>query len=211
MSVLRQLVAAWDRPRRQVDTAAPASVDSTGDDALMSEAPIDQPAWPPAAPPAPSAPPAPAAPRRPGSVTASGVLLIVLGLLIALFGVMAAIVGAALPALRSSPDFIDQVGTLPESFGTFVLLLGAILLAWGVAEVLAGAFVLQRRTWARIAGIVVGILGALAGLAGSLPGQDGVNVLGLAISLLWVAAHVYAILVLIRVGAWFSAEGAAHI
>lgn len=134
----------------------------------------------------------------------AGVFLIVLGVLIGFAGLLFALVGAAFPAMRESPDLVDQLGPLPESFGVFILVLGLVLLGWGVMEVLAGAFVMRRRTWARIAGIVTGILGALAGLAGSLPGDTGANVVAISISLLFLGAHVYAIWVLVRAGAWFS-------
>jgi hypothetical protein len=144
------------------------------------------------------------APPRPSSVTVAGVFLIVLGVLIGLFGLLFALVGVAFPAMRESPDLVEQLGPLPESFGTFILALGLVLLAWGVVGVLAGVYVMQRRTWARIAGIVVGVLGALAGLASSLPPATGANVAVIIISLLFLGAHVYVIWVLVRAGAWFS-------
>jgi hypothetical protein len=153
-----------------------------------------------------SEPAPPVEPPRPPAVTAAGIILIVLGILIGLIGLLFVLVGVAYPAMQNSPDLVGELGPLPEGFGVFILGIGLVLLAWGVAEALAGIFSLQRRTWARITGIVVGVLGALGGLASSIPPPTGANVAVIVIALLFLGAHVYVIWVLVRSGAWFSRE-----
>jgi uncharacterized membrane protein HdeD (DUF308 family) len=162
-----------------------------------------QPGWPPAAA-RPAAPSFSGGPARPTSMTTAGIFLIVLGVPVGLIGLLAGLAGLAFPSIRSSPEIVDQLGALPEGLGIFMLVLGVVLLAWGVTEVLAGAFVMQRRGWARIAGIVVGILGTLAGISLSLPNQAGVNYVALVIGLLFGGGHAYAVWVLVRGGDWFT-------
>jgi hypothetical protein len=162
----------------------------------------------PGMPPGPAAPPYSAtAPTRPAPITLAGVFLIVLGVVIGLFGLLVGLVGLAFPSIRTSPEIVDQLGALPEGLGTFMLVLGVVLLAWGVTEVLAGIYAMQRRGWARIAGIVVGILGTLAGISLGLPSPAGVNGVATSIGLLLAGAHAYAIWVLVRSGAWFNPAG----
>jgi hypothetical protein len=162
-----------------------------------------QPAWP------PGTPVSAFRVSRPGSVTATGVILIALGALIGLVGLIFTLGGMAWSAIRASPEIARQYGQLPESFGLFILVLGIVLLAWATTELLAGIFAMRGRTWARIAGIVVGILGALAGIAGVVPGNAGANALSLSISSLFAGAHVYVIWVLVSTGGWFAAEDRA--
>jgi hypothetical protein len=143
-------------------------------------------------------------PERPAAVTVAAVLLMVFGSLIGLLGLLCVVAGAAIPALRQAPDVAEQLASVPEAFGMVAIVMGSILLTWGVTQVLAGVFVMRGRTWARIAGIVVGILGALTGLAGSLPASVDANPVGPIIFAVFGGVHVYAIWVLIRSAAWFA-------
>jgi hypothetical protein len=168
---------------------------------------------PPAAPPAATvdAPPVQTAPvlgppPRPASVTVAAVFLIVLGVLIALIGLLLTGIGVAWPAIRNQPELATEAGRLPDSFGIFMLVVGLILLAWALADVVAGIFVMQRRQWARIAGIVTGAVGGLVGIPFMLPTDAGVNVAGLVVALPLAGGHLYAMWVLIRAGRWFSPE-----
>jgi hypothetical protein len=136
-------------------------------------------------------------------VTASAVTLMVFGVMLALFGLVFTLFGAMFSELRLRPELIDQLGPLPESFGAFLFGFGLVILAWGVLEVVAAAFVLGRRSWARITAIVLAILGTLAGLALSLP-REGANAVGLTITLVFMGGHAYAIWALSRNGSWFS-------
>jgi hypothetical protein len=137
-------------------------------------------------------------------VTISAVTLMVLGVMLALIGFFFTLFGALFGTLRLQPEMIDELGPLPESFGIFILGFGLVILIWGVLEVVAAAFVLQRRSWARITAIVLAILGTLAGLALSLPGEGGVNPVGLTITLAFMTGHAYAIWALGRSGTWIS-------
>jgi hypothetical protein len=148
------------------------------------------------------------APDRPAPVTQAGWLMIVFGTLIGLLGLLFALAGAAFPAMRQLPEVAEQLESVPEAFGVVAIVVGIVLLGWGITQVVAGIFAMRGRSWARIAGIVVGIIGGLVGLAwlvGSLPNATGSNPVGLAIAALFAGAHVYAIWVLIRSGEWFAA------
>ena len=166
---------------------------------------------PPATPPAaqwPSAAPMagpPAVPSRPGAITAASIILIIFGVILGLLGLLVMLGGALFPAIKDSPELADQLGSVPASFGTFVLVLGAIMAAWGSLQVVAAIFVLTRRTWARITAMILAILGALIGLATIIPGENGLTPVGATISLLFVGAHAFAIWALASQGSWFSA------
>ena len=166
--------------------------------------------WPPPPSPAqawPAYAPVAAAigPSRPGSITAAAVILIIFGVVITLFGLGFMLVGALFPSIQDSPELAGQLGSLPATFGTFVLVVGAIATAWGVVQIVAAIFVLSRRTWARIAAMIVAILGALIGLASILPGESGLTPVGATLSLLIVAGHAFAIWALASQGRWFNA------
>jgi hypothetical protein len=138
-------------------------------------------------------------------VTIAGLLMVIFGSLIGLLGLLCVAAGAAIPALRQAPEIAEQLASVPAGFEIVAVVLGIVLLTWGVTQAVAGVFVMRRRTWARIAGIVVGILGALIGLAGSLPASVDANPVGPVIFALFGGAHVYAMWVLIRSAEWFAA------
>jgi hypothetical protein len=176
---------------------------------MQPEPPAEpSPPQPPAAQPWPATAPV-AAPRtgppRPGVITAAAIVLIVFGVLIALFGLLFVLAGALFPAIRESPELESQLGSVPASFGTFILVVGFILAAWGILQVVAAGFVLSRRTWARITAMILAILGALIGLATILPGEAGLTAVGATLSLLFVAGHGFAIWALASQGRWFTA------
>ena len=147
-----------------------------------------------------------APPPRPSSVAAAGVFLIVLGVLIGLIGLLLVGIGLVWPAVRNQPELVTEAGRLPESFGIFMLVVGLILLAWAMADVVAGIFLMQRRQWARIAGIVTGAMGGLVGIPFMLPTDAGVNVAGLVVALPLAGGHLYAMWVLIGAGRWYAPD-----
>lgn len=149
----------------------------------------------------PPQPPSPM-PERPGSVTASAVILIVLGVIVALFGVLSLFAGAVFPSVADSTEFRQQFGELGASLGGLLLVFGAVLLAYGVLEVVTGIFLLPGRAWARITGLIVAVLGILFSLLGVIPGESGAGVSIVFVVLL--AAYGYVAWVLARGGAWFS-------
>ncbi|HKO32940.1 MAG TPA: hypothetical protein VJY85_04270 [Candidatus Limnocylindria bacterium] len=159
--------------------------------------------WPSAAPMASRA----VVPPRPGAITAASIILIIFGVILGLLGLLVMLGGALFPAIKDSPELADQLGSVPASFGMFILVLGAIMTAWGSLQVVAAIFVLARRTWARITAMILAILGALIGLATIIPGENGLTPVGATISLLFVGGHAFAIWALTSQGRWFSAVG----
>jgi hypothetical protein len=141
-------------------------------------------------------------PQRPGQVTAAATILIVLGVLVALFGVLATLGGAVFPAVADSPEFREQFGEISGAFGGLLITVGIIVLAYGVLEVVSGIFVLSGRTWARITGLIVAILGILFSLLGVLPGEGsgGGNLVFIAM----LAAYAFVAWVLASRGSWFT-------
>jgi hypothetical protein len=141
-------------------------------------------------------------PERPGQVTAAAVILIVLGVIVALFGILALLGAALFPAVADTPEFREQFGTMSDAFGTLFLTFGIIVLAYGILETASGIFVLSGRTWARITGLIVAVLGVLFSLLGVLPSQNSgaTNV----VSLVLLVAYGFVAWVLASRGAWFT-------
>jgi hypothetical protein len=140
---------------------------------------------------------------RPGEITAAAAILIVLGVLVALFGLLALVAGAAFPTVAQSPQFRDQFGDISSALGDLLLTIGLIVLAYGVLQVVSGIFVLPGRTWARITGLIVAVLGILFSLGGVLPAQGsagGGNVAFLVVLL----AYGFVAWVMASRGAWFT-------
>jgi len=146
--------------------------------------------------------PPPPVPQRPGSVTAAAVILIVLGVIVALFGALSLFAGAVFPSVADSPEFREQFGDVSEALGGLFLVVGVIVLAYGVTEVLTGIFALSGRAWARISGLIVAVLGILFSLLGALPGEAGVGTSIVFVTLL--AAYGFVAWVLASTGSWFS-------
>ncbi len=141
-------------------------------------------------------------PQRHGQVTAAAVILIVLGLLVALFGVLALIAGAAFPTFADTPEFREQFGDVSEALGGLLLTVGIIALAYGVLQVVAGIFILPGRTWARIAGLIVAVLGILFSLLGVLP-REGAGGAGNIAFLVLLLAYGFAAWVLASRTSWW--------
>ncbi|HVM11455.1 MAG TPA: hypothetical protein VM638_03125 [Actinomycetota bacterium] len=158
---------------------------------------------PPAAPGTP--PPQPAAGtstgQPSGAVMTAGILQIVIGGLIALFtlyGMVAA--GGAVFAVGAAAGMV------------------IIILLYGLAQLLAGIFTVQRKNVGRILGMVLGVIGALLFLLGMISsfnqttgfdfetGQvtSGMNVGGVIINLLLMAANVVIVILLARNGREFT-------
>jgi membrane protease YdiL (CAAX protease family) len=102
----------------------------------------DQPFSPPTEP-VPTWSPSPQPPAvggASGTVVAAGVILLVIAALAGLLGILALLGGAS---------------------RTFVIVFGGVALAIGLAHLLSGIGVLRRRSWARILGLVMSVLGVL--------------------------------------------------
>jgi hypothetical protein len=96
----------------------------------------------------------------PGSLLASGVLLIVGAVLAALLGAMVVLSAAVMESLpnrsgMSPGEFRALMATTrPAMIG-----IGVVILAAGAFHLLGGIGVLKRRTWGRILGLVVSLIG----------------------------------------------------
>lgn len=121
----------------------------------------------------------------PGSVTASAVILLVMGTLIALFGALIAFGASMFDTFADSDVFADDptfpgVDTaLMDSLGGAILAFAIILLLFAGAHFVAGIWIFKRRSWARITGLVlsllallilvIGIVSTVASFGGPLP------------------------------------------
>jgi hypothetical protein len=155
-----------------------------------------------------SAPPPPAAsvvPPRPGIVTAAGITLIAIGILTLLIGLLV-LLGSALFA-GAAGSGLEMPGTpgvptgMFTAFAGFILVFALIVLGWGALQVLTGIKVLGGRGWARITGIVVGVIGALLAVSGLGGGESSSVVIAIA----FLAANAFVIWALATSGGWFAA------
>jgi hypothetical protein len=158
---------------------------------------------PPGPPPPPSAYPPPTgyqtAGTRPGGVTTAAVLLIILGALTAIGGLFVMIGGGAL------------AGTF-GGLGGVVIVVGVLVLAYAVFEIIAGIKVLGLSSGWRIAGIILAAIGAVfsvISLIGSFSGQNqldpdtfeitsGPNVGGIIFNLIFLTMYVLVVVLLAR-------------
>lgn len=167
----------------------------------LSPEPPAHPGWgypegylPPAAP--------PPLPTRPAQVTAAAVILIVLGVLVALFGALSLLAGAVFPSISESAEFRDQFGDISSALGGLLLVFGVLLLGFGVLQVVTGIFVLPGRPWARIAGLVLAVLGTLFSLVGVLPGEGSAG--GSVVFGVLLLAYGFSAWALASKGWWFA-------
>jgi hypothetical protein len=151
---------------------------------------------------APPAPPATAA-SRPGLLTAAGVTLIVLGALTLLIGLLL-LLGAALfagAAGNVTPQAeVPGLGGMLGAFAGIILVVMIIVLGFGALQLVTGIKVLSGRPWARVTGIVVGVIGGIFALAG-IGGEDAGG--GVIISLALAAANAFVVFALATGGDWF--------
>jgi hypothetical protein len=153
-----------------------------------------------------SAPPAVAATgKRTTLAMAAGILLLLGGIGGILLGLLIAVVGGT---VISNLNF-DQYGYFPELRGAdpgavaggVVVFFGVIIAAYSVAYLLAGIGVLRTSNWARVLGIVVGVISGLIWLSGAtnaaqVPDRSGAAGLGI-FSIVMFALHAYVVVVLL--------------
>ncbi|HTI30205.1 MAG TPA: hypothetical protein VL687_07600 [Methylomirabilota bacterium] len=103
---------------------------------------------------------------RSGSVFAAGVILLVIATLVGLFAILA-MLGAAVMGQFSnfsgsqSGLTQEQIDALSSWGRTFILVIGGVALAISAAHLISGIGVLRRRSWGRILGLVMSVLGVL--------------------------------------------------
>jgi hypothetical protein len=131
----------------------------------------DQPMSPPTSPPTEPVPgwapvPPPPAEGASGTVVAAGVILLVIAALAGLLGILALLGGAIMaqmPALDGSESGLtqEQFDAVMSMGRTFILVFGGVALVIGLAHLMSGIGVLRRRSWARILGLVMSVLGVV--------------------------------------------------
>ena len=147
---------------------------------------------------APPAPPPVLVPGRRTTLAAgAGVVLIVLGVLGALFAIAVLTIGRGVienfdfSTLPGMGDIQDPGAFVSGVFG----FIGILLLVFSVLYVLGGVGVLRTAGWGRVIGVVVGIIGTLFWLpaiaaTGQVPDSNPL------IAYLLLAAHLYAFIAL---------------
>ncbi|MGZ8475561.1 MAG: hypothetical protein ACXWWQ_04960 [Candidatus Limnocylindria bacterium] len=142
--------------------------------------------------------------RRPGIVTAGSITLIVLGALSLLGGVLF-MLGGALFAGADASEALDVPPGLEGMAGAFAgmfIFIAILVLIYGALEIWAGINALGGRSWARITGIVLSVIGAalfIGGLLGAT--EEGANPV---LNIVFVAAYVFVIVALAMGGSWFG-------
>jgi hypothetical protein len=158
--------------------------------------------------------------RRPGSVTAAGVLLIILGAFAGLGGIFAIIGGVAGGQVLS--DFGGQFSDFAGVTAAIGIVVGLLVITYAVFKIMAGVKVFALRNGWRIAGIVLSSIAALGWvivLIGSFAGGEttsinpttfeietvsaGPDLGGIIFALLFLGANVVTLLLLARSGEAF--------
>jgi len=142
-------------------------------------------------------------PGRPGVVTAASVVMIVIGALVSLFGLIAALVGSQWQSFIRNPQVVDQIGVLPDSAGRILVLGGLILVTIGVLELVSGIYVLMARGWARILGLVLASIGSLFWALSVV----SVTARSAVVPLVLLGASAFVIWALAGNGAYFNRRG----
>ena len=95
----------------------------------------------------------------------AGVILLVVATLLGLLGILALVGGAIIAQMSDlsgasglTPEQIDALRTMGQ---VFIFAFGGVALAIGLAHLLSGIGVLRRRSWGRILGLVMSVLGVL--------------------------------------------------
>jgi len=136
---------------------------------------------------------------------AAGILLILGGIAGILLGLLVAIVGGS---VVSSIDFSrfnnvpDFNGASPGAVaGGVVAFLGAVVVAYSIAYLLAGIGVVRNANWARVLGIILGIISGLFWLSGFTSANSAQSAAGSGASVLFlilaVGIHVYIVVALL--------------
>lgn len=136
-------------------------------------------------------------PPRPGAVTFAGIFLIVLGVFFLLISAVAFVGGAALGSA-----FGDQFGGLVAAAAALAAVLFLVI---GLAQLIGGIGALGGKGWGRVTGIVVSVI-LLIFLVLGLPAQltEGVEPVGLVISIALIAGYAVTIWALFKAGPYFA-------
>lgn len=146
----------------------------------------------------------PAASQRPGVVTIASIILIVVGVLTAIVGLFALLAASLFSSGMDIPGLEQFEGTnVAGAIGTIFVVIGAVIIAFGVLQVVSGINLFSARSWARILGIVLAVIGGLFGLLALVPGSNpdtGSPIFGIIL----LVAYVFVIWALATTGRYFS-------
>jgi hypothetical protein len=97
----------------------------------------------------------------------TSILAIIAGVILLLWGLLWTLGGVALIAVSNATGLItDNLGqNLADSIHNVIVVVGAVVLIVGLLQLLSALGVWLHKSWARIIGILFGILGTLFGLA----------------------------------------------
>jgi hypothetical protein len=152
----------------------------------------------------------------------AGALLLVGGILGILLGLLVAFVGGAFFANFEQfgggfPEFPELEGADPGAvFGGVIAFIGFIVVAYSVAYLLAGIGVLRNSNWARVLGIVVGIISGLiwlSGVSNANLADAGGGAGSMIFAVVMLAIHAYIVLALLFFAAfadWRRSSSAAN-
>jgi hypothetical protein len=137
---------------------------------------------------------------RPVSVTAAGIILLATGVFTALIGMILLILIVVNSNPAALPDYVDAA---PDGFAGAAGIIGALMIAYGVAASVVGAQVLRRRSGSRGMGIVLAAGGVVA-LTIALIGPGRTSGASPLIFVPVIAALAYASVALATEGRWFD-------
>ncbi|HUW17575.1 MAG TPA: hypothetical protein VMW94_10900 [Actinomycetes bacterium] len=134
--------------------------------------------------------------KRTALAMVAGILLLIGGVGGGLLGLLVTIGGTFLSSLDLR-EFNDIPGLNGANAGTLVgatfAIVGIIVIAYSVAYLLAGIGVLRNSNWARVLGIVVGIISGLIWLPAVANAGGGGGIFAIVV----LAVHVYIVVVLL--------------
>lgn len=142
-------------------------------------------------------------PPRPGMVTAGAIVLLVLGVLTAIVGLFALLAASVFTSGMDIPG-MEQFGeNMAGAIGGMIAIIGGVIIVFGILQVVSGINLFSARSWARILGIVLGVIGALFGLLALVPSGNtngGSPIFGLVLLL----ANGFVVWALATTGRYFT-------
>jgi len=150
----------------------------------------------------------------------TSILAIIAGVFLLLWGLLWTLGGVALIALSNVTGLItDNLGqNLADSIHNVVVVVGAVILIVGLLQLLSALGVWLHKGWARILGILFGILGTLFGLAAVAGAAQNRNISGISSSasgnsmvgsLIVLVSYAFILVILIIAGGHFRRDRVA--
>jgi len=141
-----------------------------------------------------------AAPARPMGVTLAAIFYIIVGVLLLLGGLLALLGGGMLGGLD-----LEGMPGLGGVLGGALFVIGLIIIVVAILFLASGIGSLQGKNWARVLGIVLGVIGAVLGVLGILGGMGGgVDASGLIWNVVFTALYALAAWALYQAAPYFA-------